>query len=392
MKTFLSKIKSRVILLQKILTMLKRQFIAHTVSIIFLIVSFVISILLISIGTSAVVSLKESAIIKENATPKNALGITYSFSTKKSFDEQLRILTNISKNSGLMIPGNYLFFAEDKLKHPLTAIFFQEDSKWTYPYYDGRYFDINEIKAGSNVILIGKNLLKFTYISNGKRYLRIEGTKYEVIGTIGIKNKYSTWDSRLLMPLTSVPQSIKSRIESNSSSIILYNDLKFPIDDFNVIKDEIINTDKDASITATELDTNQQNIILDLLTRQDTLLMYSLFIYFTALINLINITSYWINGRRYEIGVRKAFGHNNYQISIMLFAEMFLVLIISCFIALFIQTILNQVFNNLFDYPLGLTYINGIIAIVITLITSIATSLIPIIKAFTIQPIEIIKK
>lgn len=378
--------------MQKIMAIFKRQFIAHKISIIFLIASFVISILLISIGTSVVVALKESALIKENASPKNALEITYGFSKKISFDEQLRILTNISKNSGLMIPGNHLFIAGDKLKHPLTAIYFQKESKWTYPYYDGRYFDINEIKAGANVILIGKNLLGFTRIKNNKRYLTIEGAEYEVIGVIGVNNKYSAWDSRLLMPLASLPPSIKSTIESNSTSIILYNDLKPPLDDFNAIKNEIISVDSEASIFARESNTNQQNIMLDLLTRQDTLFMYSILIYIIALINLVNITSFWINGRRYEIGVRKAFGHNNYHISIMLFSEMFLILIISVLIALTIQVILSQFFSAILDYPLGLTVYNGIIAIIISLITSIATSIIPIIKAFRIQPVEIMKK
>lgn len=365
---------------------------AHTVSIIFLMASFIVSILLISIGTSTVVGLKEAALLKENATPKNALEITYSFSNKTSFDKHLKIINSISENSGVMITGNYLYFNQDKLKYPLTAIFFQKESKWNYPYYNGRYFSTDEIKDGSNVVLIGKELIKFTHSINGENYLGIEGTEYEVIGIIGIKDKYSPWDSRILMPLTSVPQSTRSTIESNSCSLILYNDSKLPMDDFKVIKEQIIHMDKDASIIANELNANRQNAIVDLITHQDTLMIYSFLIYIIALINLINITAYWINERRYEIGVRKACGHNNYHISMMLFSEMFLVLLISCFIALSIQVILNLVLSNIFNYPLGLTFINCITAIIVTLLTSIATTMVPIIKSMSIQPIEIIGK
>ncbi|ACL21820.1 protein of unknown function DUF214 [Desulfitobacterium hafniense DCB-2] len=376
----------------KIITLLKRQFIAHTVSIIFLLIGFIVSILLISIGTSAVLGLKQAAIMKENATPQNALAMTYAFSKKSSFDDHLEIIKNISVNSGVMVANHSLYFNEDQSKHPLTAIFFQEESKWTYPYYDGRYLKTSEINQGASVILIGKNLLGLTHKKDGIKYLDIEGEEYEVIGLIGVKNQYTTWDSRILMPLTSVPESTRSEIESSGCTMILYNDEKLPMDDFNTLKDKILQVDKDAMITAEELNPGSEKIIIDLFAQKDSLVIFTLLVYVIALINLVNITSYWINDRRYEIGVRKAFGHTNLQVAMMLFSEMFLVLLTGCIIALVLHMLLNQILSNMLDYPSTVTYVNWLTAIIFTMASSLAATIIPIVKSMKIQPIEIMRK
>ena len=66
--------KSGGVKLHKIIALFQRQFRAHSISLIFLTLSFTISILLISIGTSAVIELKQADLIKGNTTPELLTG------------------------------------------------------------------------------------------------------------------------------------------------------------------------------------------------------------------------------------------------------------------------------------------------------------------------------
>jgi putative ABC transport system permease protein len=379
--------------LNKIITLLKRQFKAHTVSLVFLLIGFIISILLISLGTSAVLGLQQAKIIKENATPRHALSMTYGFSKKIDFNTQIELIKRISGNSGVIVGNQYLYLNGSTQKYSLTAIFYQAECQWTYPYYDGRYFKPAEINQGANVVLIGQDLLGFTHQENDRTYLEIEGQAYEVIGCIGVKDQFTTWDSRILMPLTSVPESTRSEIETTGCAMILFNDKQLPMEDFYTLRDTIIGMDTDAVILANELSADQENILLTLLLQQDTLVTFTLLMYVIALINLVNITSYWIDDRRYEIGVRKAFGHNNLQIAVMLFSEMLLVLLTGCIIAIGLHLLLQQTLRGILEgYPLTVTYANWLTAISFTLASSLAATLLPIVKAMKIQPIEIMRK
>jgi ABC-type transport system, involved in lipoprotein release, permease component len=345
-----------------------------------------ISILFISIGTSFIVQLQEINTIKGEAMPEKALEVQYQVNNA-TFNTHLNILKNLSEGSGAIISNNDVYLDRLKMSKAFSAIFFNGVTEWSYPFYDGRYFTKADMDLGSKVVLIGKKLHQYTEQENNKTFLTIEGMKYEVIGTIGMKGRETSWDNTLIMPLTSIPESTKSKIEKSSIEMILYNDQVLPINDFKLIKESIMNYDHNALVEVGEFQSGSPNILLKLITQKDTLVIFSILLYIVALINSLNISSLWITNRTYEIGVRKAFGHSNRNIAVMLFLEMMTIISFCSLIALLIQIIIGKI-SSLISYPL--TIDNGITAVCFTLITSIAASIIPIIKSLKIQPIETI--
>ena len=118
----------------------------------------------------------------------------------------------------------------------------------------------------------------------------------------------------------------------------------------------------------------------------------TLIVFIFAIINMMNISIYWIEDRRREIGIRKAFGIDNAHIAYMLFFEIFSVCLIATVIGLGAQLIINCILGKISNYVLGLTLSNILSGIATSFITSLFTVLIPIIYSLKVKPIEIIKK
>jgi putative ABC transport system permease protein len=105
-------------------------------------------------------------------------------------------------------------------------------------------------------------------------------------------------------------------------------------------------------------------------------------------LNSISISTNWINERRYEIGVRKAFGHSHFNIFKMLYSEMLSIFIISGIIASLLYIFLIQLLQNSILRSLSFGIEIFIVSIIMIFVTSFITSLIPVIKTFSIEPKE----
>lgn len=114
--------------------------------------------------------------------------------------------------------------------------------------------------------------------------------------------------------------------------------------------------------------------------------------YFATLIYSINIVILWVEKRRFEIGVRKAFGYTDRDIAKMIFQELFGMTLVSAVISIVIQELLSLIFNKIGDYTFKIYLSNIIISIVLVLITALITSIIPIIKALKIPPANTLKE
>ncbi|WP_054750392.1 ABC transporter permease [Ruminiclostridium josui] len=132
-------------------------------------------------------------------------------------------------------------------------------------------------------------------------------------------------------------------------------------------------------------------MIYQMALNPDILLIISILGYIVSVVYAINMVSFWVEQRRYEIGVRKAFGHSNFTIALLIFQEMIGISSLAFIIGLIIQAILNLYINQIMGYTIILYIQNIIVGLVAIVLTAILTSVWPVLKSLKIQPVEAMK-
>lgn len=362
-----------------------------------LIFGLVTSILLISLGTSFVSNLYYSDKAKNQYNPKKAKVYDITYSALKSSDSSVmnKLFSKVDNDTGLFINDLLLHTdaSEVNAYNKVSGEYFTNNNVWHYPLISGSYYTADDVKKGNKVVVLGSKLLKKAYERNGNKYIEIEEEEYLIKGVIGIPNEESSWDNRIIMPCTSMP---KNYFENNLQrdlediSFVIYNEKGEYSQDIKQINAEGKKLFDNFSLDYLgELqDDNSLKVVVE---NPDFLLFVALIGYIITIIFAINITVFWIEKRKYEISVRKAFGFTNGSIMKMIFKEMIGFAIISFAIAIIVQFLLGLAVGSIANYTLKLYLPNLVIGLVVVLVTALVTTLIPAIKAIKVEPAEALK-
>lgn len=362
-----------------------------------LIFGLVTSILLISLGTSFVSNLYYSDKAKNQYNPKKAKVYDITYSALKSSDSSVmnKLFSKVDNDTGLFINDLLLHTnaSEVNAYNKVSGEYFTNNNVWHYPLISGSYYTADDVKKGNKVVVLGSKLLKKAYERNGNKYIEIEEEEYLIKGVIGIPNEESSWDNRIIMPCTSMP---KNYFENNLQrdlediSFVIYNEKGEYSQDIKQINAEGKKLFDNFTLDYLgELqDDNSLKIVVE---NPDFLLFVALIGYIITIIFAINITVFWIEKRKYEISVRKAFGFTNGSIMKMIFKEMIGFAIISFAIAIIVQFLLGLAVGSIANYTLKLYLPNLVIGLVVVLVTALVTTLIPAIKAIKVEPAEALK-
>ncbi|MCI6504863.1 MAG: ABC transporter permease [Ruminococcus sp.] len=362
-----------------------------------LIFGLVTSILLISLGTSFVSNLYYSDKAKNQYNPKKAKVYDITYSALKSSDSSVmnKLFSKVDNDTGLFINDLLLHTnaSEVNVYNKVSGEYFTNNNVWHYPLISGSYYTAEDVKKGNKVVVLGSKLLKKAYERNGNKYIEIEEEEYLIKGVIGIPNEESSWDNRIIMPCTSMP---KNYFENNLQrdlediSFVIYNEKGEYSQDIKQINAEGKKLFDNFSLDYLgELqDDNSLKVVVE---NPDFLLFVALIGYIITIIFAINITVFWIEKRKYEISVRKAFGFTNGSIMKMIFKEMIGFAIISFAIAIIVQFLLGLAVGSIANYTLKLYLPNLVIGLVVVLVTALVTTLIPAIKAIKVEPAEALK-
>lgn len=369
----------------------KKRLETNPISVVILLLGLVISMLMLSFCISFFTKLKSLRDDKNLNAPPNALMFSINLN-----DDNIVPIENIIReikfqnvNTGSIV--NNILVNIDKA--PVDSYFqvsaeqFMGDTNWHYPIVEGRYYSIEEVGVGLKVALIGNGLKKYMDCRNGKNFIKIFGEEYEVIGIVGIEDKESLWDERVFMPVKALPLVNKEKMQGGNVSLIFYNSDNNTYDEIKNFHDRILKNWPKAEITEVK-PIETENLTKNAIVNTDSLLFIGVLVYIISVINAINIVSFWIEQRRYEIGVRKAFGHSNMQIAYLIFQEILGIAIVSCIIALLIQILIGVFINNVLGYTLELYATNLVTGAIGTLSTALITSSFPIVKSLKVQPIK----
>ena len=362
-----------------------------------LIFGLVTSILLISLGTSFVSNLYYSDKAKNQYNPKKAKVYDITYSALKSSDSSVmnKLFSKVDNDTGLFINDLLLHTnaSEVNVYNKVSGEYFTNNNVWHYPLISGSYYTADDVKKGNKVVVLGSKLLKEAYERNGNKYIEIEEEEYLIKGVIGIPDEKSSWDNRIIMPCKSMP---KNYFENNLQrdlediSFVIYNEKGEYSQDIKQINAEGKKLFDNFSLDYLgELqDDNSLKVVVE---NPDFLLFVALIGYIITIIFAINITVFWIEKRKYEISVRKAFGFTNGSIMKMIFKEMIGFAIISFAIAIIVQFLLGLAVGSIANYTLKLYLPNLVIGLFVVLVTALVTTLIPAIKAIKVEPAEALK-
>lgn len=261
----------------------------------------------------------------------------------------------------------------------------------TYPILEGTFYTEQDIKNGEKVVLLGKNIAK-KYLDKENKLINIDDEEYKVIGIVGYKGKESAFDNSIFMPITAL-----SRIALNSFESIPYRKIylsgreKYPTIGVETVVDELKKQGSQvAPGEAVEVEKKEPGILGALTVYSGELLTVAITIIF-AILNVILINYFWIKDRRFEIGVRKAFGIKNKSIALLLVCEFLSIVIVASILTIITHITISLILNNFYSFYLSFNIYNILAIIIFNIVISSLVSILPIKKAMAISPIEIVK-
>lgn len=261
----------------------------------------------------------------------------------------------------------------------------------TYPILSGRFYTAEEIKKGEKVVLLGKNIAE-KYLNNDTNKISIDNEIYKVIGIVGYNNKISAFDENIFIPLTSLSKMTLNGFESIfSRQIFLSGKYDFPVKEIFNLEKSLKKINNAISLDSIEKIKKDISGVSDGITVYSGEVVVIVICMLFAILNMILINYFWIKDRRFEIGIRKAFGIKDRHIAMLLLCEFLSVVMVSSILAMISQIGLSIFLKISESYSLEFNIYNFFIIIAFNIFISILVSLLPIIKAIKISPIEIVK-
>ena len=330
---------------------------------------------------------------KLNYEPQNAIKIRVSLHKDIEEKDVLSLFGGISENTGVIFNNIYSFIdkLEDRGMIAIEGEYYSKDIVRRYPLLKGRYYTRSELNNGDNVVLIGKELEKYSEEKGKEKIIMIQNIEYKVIGIIGEREKKSILDYKVVMPITSIPEVHKDRIKySKELDFTIHSNYGDTYKDYKIIRQNINMFDATSSIEENIIE-NDVDIVTSILSRPSMQVSLSVLVYIFSIINCINLTSYWINKRRYEIGVRKAFGQTNFDIIYLLFKEMLIISVFSYILSLIIQLFLKLFFTEIIGMQIEISVTHFLTSAFFVLLSSVLTVIIPALKSIKMQPVDAMK-
>ena len=375
--------------IDNMIKMTSRRIRQTTATSLFFIIGMTFSMLIVSVGISFVAENLKGQQAKKDAMPPNGelFNLYRDMEQGEHFEYEKipQLLKGLAPDSGVIF--NDLMIHLDEMEantvDPVSAEWFTEGAEWHYPIAEGRYYTADEVQKGAKVVLLGGSLEKYTQEQNGKRYVAIDGEMYEVIGRVGLSGQMSLWDNRIFMPVTALPESQKRKYDTTSEmDFILYN-VSGRVENAKQLYPGV-GID---SLGTLEVD----DVVQNMKNKQDPIFLTAFLGYTVSLIYAVNIVVFWLEKRRYEIGVRKAFGYTDRAIAILIFAEMLGLSLLAFVFSLFIQGVVSIVVGRISGYIFKLYVSNIILGLLFVLLATFIISIWPVARALKIQPAEALK-
>ncbi|QAA34860.1 ABC transporter permease [Clostridium manihotivorum] len=366
-----------------------------------IILGYVISILV----TSALISGVQKKIFEFNESNFGKLEsrtAMYLYNkTKEKYDtntlDVLRALGKTAEVDILRLDNEEVRNGNKVIEGEVVPFYYENKPDWQPALYSGRFITPNECKKNDKKLLLGIGLAEDLKLKTGD-FVSFYGMSYEVIGILGRKYMDTNFDRAIYIPIGSIPDTYITKLnqqvisrsgeESQLNINILYRvnekNVKPLIDSTSKKFNSDFKYDVQANVN---LKVSFDEVIVDVV-------LVSLPLLIVALINIISISIFWIDGRKKEISIKKALGANDRYIKKSIEKDMLLVAAISSLISVLVQGILFKVVEpvvNNYRFTFNLSWINLCVSLFLAIFIGYFASLIPVKKTLEMSPADAVK-
>lgn len=345
-------------------------------------VIFFIVALFISLGTNAVQSAYENISEISKLLTTNAMSFEIQGAKQISGKDFLNV---IQKEKDIYIQKDNVMLGTSMGQ----AIYFNSSSKIKVPLIQGRFFITKDFQNNKRIAVIGKNVQKYVNIKNKNKYINYEGQEYLVVGILGHKERSSNFDDIFYINLDSILNKSED-MNFISNGWIIDNKDNLIKKSFNNINEQLKKISKKTLLKRTYKQTSQSYLGQILKNRIFSIIITAIVV-LVLVLNVVNTTCFYIQSKRKEIGIRKAFGARNFDIVKKIFIE-YEVTAVKGFVCsqiiyfLIIKLKISPlVFGDYFYWS------SAFVCFFIVMIIGILVALIPMVKSFKLQANEMMK-
>lgn len=376
---------------------------AHRLSFSLLLFGYLIAILMMSVGVSWVEEARYKIIALSDGYPDiHVLDVWMNGLTEPTHEQIIHTIAELEDPPELHMEYFYLG-VEDYESASIQSIFAEERTDWLPPLLEGRHITQEETAGQEKLAVVGKNVAKqlfpkginenafidissrsFSQDGGDVLYNDISGMNYQVIGTIGHDQRITIWDDLVYIPQGSIPDNLMMAESGSMIDISLILNDRFAEQEADLLTDKLkINSPSlhygYESNEPQEL--SDHNIWMDAVT----IMLITGLILVVAMVNVINLTLFWILERKREIVIRKAVGATNGRIMVSILIESIAIALIAACIA-----VAGHYLYTLFIPSNQVSWINWFVAVGTALVCGGLTSIFPARKALSMQPAEVL--
>lgn len=321
--------------------------------------------------SSILYMIEQSANLQPNSELRTPETINFTLDSK----------TDVSKDlSMLNLNGDYSLYKTIIGAVRGEAIYFKGNVKNKPEILKGRYFNEDDFNQDKKVAVIGKGLLENVIEENGKEYYYIANDNYEVIGVLGNEKKESGNDYSVYINLDALLNKDSFYMKGSYSIDAALNSREM----FNKVKDKY----QDTNIIITEDDTQNTSTTGKILKENvKSKIGFILEVVGTFILSTVCVTEYWIKNRRKEIGIKRALGATKMRVFSSIIGELSLISILSFSTGYVFYLLLSYLKDGYIHFYFG----SAIVAFLVTFISGLITTIVPILNANKMQPAQIMR-
>lgn len=264
----------------------------------------------------------------------------------------------------------------------------------------GRNFSSTEVEYGTNVAIIGQDIVKTLFKNNPNRVLgeniNINGVRYAIVGILKAKGMTSgRADMQVLIPLNSARTYFPSPNQNFAIQVAPFNESKF--DDaiseaeglFRIIRRVLPGDPSDFDVRRSDARMQESAQMLQYVTI--VALIIGIITLLGAAVGLMNIMLVSVTERTREIGTRKAIGAKSSTIKQQFLFEAILIGQVGGALGIVLGILAGNVVSIIAGSAFVIPWFWIIIGVTLCFLVSIASGYIPAVRAARLDPIEALR-
>jgi putative ABC transport system permease protein len=378
----------------------------NLLSVILLIIGYFIGILSLSIGISVVKDVRDYSLDSTSGNVNDMIIVDVNSSKKDnlSYKNINNILEQISHDLEVQVLnfGNIKINDNESYKSSIIPIINTKNSDWHIPITYGRYFSSSECSGSNRVVIIGKEL-ESEIFPNGidkNSNINIYSEEYNVIGVAGRRTRETQWDNIVYIPFKALPKILKENFSERmvgnntrndySISLLVRKNQNNKINLKNVVNKSFQNHNN-YGIRFDTIDSRDNSSIFNSIF---ITILISGMILIVVVINVVNLSLFWIFNRKNEICIKKIIGATDTELIISIILETTIIAVFSSMLAIIVHSLIFKIYNSYFvtdGISIEISIYNYIISFCVSIICGCISSIAPIKEILKMEPAEALK-